>query len=96
MEELKPEGQEEADEEQNDDDTDSTVSTTFDQGSPTLQALKPELENTQATTTSPSDSIIFENPYAGNLKNQKICRLIQVQADVVEKDGKGGFDFSHS
>jgi hypothetical protein len=96
MEELKPEGQEEANDEQKDDDTDSTVSSTFDQGSPTLQAFKPELDDTQATMTSTSDSIAIDNPYAGSLKNQKICRLIQVQADVVEKDGTGGFDFSPS
>jgi len=85
MEELKPGGQEDVEESHEDDDTDSTVST-FDQGSPILGALDLELETSKATSL-PTDSAIVENPYAGYLKNQKICRLTQVQADVIEKDG---------
>ncbi|GJJ68674.1 hypothetical protein EMPS_01020 [Entomortierella parvispora] len=84
MEELKPEGQEDVDEEQRDDDTDSTTST-FDQGSPTLNALSLEPEGEKGVLSA-TDSAIMRNPYAGYLKNQKICRLTQVQADAVEKD----------
>lgn len=32
--------------------------------------------------------ILLDNPYAGHLENQQISRLTQVQADVVEGDGR--------
>ncbi|KAG0043165.1 hypothetical protein BGZ83_011766 [Gryganskiella cystojenkinii] len=85
LEELKPEGQELEEEGQKDDDTDSTVSIVDQGSSPQLRASKPELEATMASTSS-LNSTLVKNPYAGDLKNQKICRLIQVQADVIEND----------
>lgn len=36
-----------------------------------------------------------KNPYAGHLENQRISRLTQVQADIVEDSGKRIFFFNH-
>lgn len=35
---------------------------------------------------------LLDNPYAGHLENQQISRLTQVQADVVEGDGRAAFN----
>ncbi|KAF9183713.1 Zinc finger FYVE domain-containing protein 26 [Haplosporangium sp. Z 11] len=41
---------------------------------------------TEAKDGTPAQETVLNNPYAGHLENQRISRLIQVQADVVEGD----------
>lgn len=53
-----------------------------------MVVVGPEVEAETIMVDVSVKETLLDNPYAGHLENQQISRLTQVQADVVEGDGK--------
>lgn len=53
-----------------------------------MVAIGPEVKAETTTVEVFDKETLLDNPYAGHLENQQISRLTQVQADVIEGDGK--------
>lgn len=53
-----------------------------------LVAIAPEVKAETIQVEVSVKETLLDNPYAGHLENQQISRLTQVQADVVEGNGR--------
>jgi len=64
------------------------VTTTVEGSKVEMVVPEPETNTEKIVTEVFVTESLLDNPYAGHLENQRISRLTQVQADIVEGDGK--------